>query len=290
MMLYLALRLAILLLGYLPFWFLYWLSNAMAFVCYHIGHRKDTITDNVRDAFPEKSADELKQLVKAVYRHFFDVMFVEGLKSFTASSRALLKRFDPCDLELVNDYYKQHKSVIVVMAHYANWEWGVTFPFLPKGIAFYKPLKNKYIDGYLRRNRARHHCELASVDNPALVFLKHRHELAVYALIADKQNVKKRDEKRVIWLPFLCKEAPFLLGPERYAKAFDYPVLYAFIQRGQGRGHYRHRFVLVSDEPKSEVLGGITKKWVGLLEQQVIEDPAAWLWFWATTRSRQQRL
>lgn len=289
MMPYLLLRSAILLFGYLPFWLLYCLSDILAFVFYHLGHRKSIIMENLIDAFPQKSAHELRQLTKEVYQHFFDVMFVESLKSFTASSATLLKRFNPCELELVNEYYRQHKSVIVVMAHYANWEWAVTFPFLSKGIAFYKPLKNVYIDRYLHRNRARHHCELASVDNPVATFLKHRHELTAYALIADKQNSKKRDEKRVMWLPFLGKDSPFLLGPERYAKAFNYPVLYAFIQRGKERGQYRHHFILVSGDPKSDAPGDITRRWVALLEKQVSDDPAAWLWFWAATRSRQRR-
>ena len=288
MIAYLALRLAILLLGYLPFWVLYRLSDCLTFIFYHLGIRQKIIIENLMDALPEKSTVEIQVLTTAVYRNFFDVMFVESLKGFTLSSAALLKHFDPCDLELVNEYYRQNKSVVLVMAHYANWEWGVTFPFLSKGVAFYKPLKNKHIDNYLRRSRARHHCELASVENPAVTFLKHRHEPTVFALIADKQNSKQRDAKRIIWLPFLGKESPFLLGPERYAKAFDYPVLYAFIERGARRGYYKHRFVLVADDPKVEVAGDITKRWAALLEQQVISDPAAWLWFWATTRSRQQ--
>lgn len=290
MIAYLALRLAIFSFGYLPFWVLYRFSDCLACLFYHLRIRKKTITDNLTDAFSQLSDKQIKKLIKAVYKNFFDVMFVEALKGFTASSKTLLKRFDLCDLELINDYYRQNKSVIVVMAHYANWEWGVTFPFLAKGVAFYKPIKNKYIDKYVCQNRARHHCELASIENPALTFLKHRHELTVYALIADKQNSKKRDEKRVMWLPFLGKESPFLLGPERYAKAFNYPVLYAFIQRTTCRGRYQHRFILVSDDPKSEDPGNITKRWAALLEKQVTTDPAGWLWFWAATRSRQQKI
>ncbi len=286
MIVYCALRLAILVFGYLPFGLLYRISDVLAFVFYHTGIRKKTIVSNLQQAFPEQSTADLKQITHKVYQNFFDVMFVEMIKSFTLSSKKLAARFHPGDVSLLEHYQKQNKSVIVVLGHYANWEWGVCVDHAYHRVAFYKPLKNRYIDQYVRRNRARHHFELASIYKPLSTFLKLRNTPSLYFLIADKQNVKQRHAKRVVWLPFLGRESPFLLGPETYARSFNYPVLYSQIRR-VGRGRYQHQLIEVADNPAEQPMHDITKTWVALLEQQVLEDPSAWFWFWAATRSRQ---
>ncbi len=288
MILYVLLRIVIVLFGYLPFWLLYRISDLLSALFYSCGIRKKTIIENISSAFPEQTKYELKKTVKAVYKNFFDVMFVEMLKSFTISSKALTKRFDPGDISLAERYWTENKSIIIVLGHYANWEWGVSGVHDYHCIAFYKPLKNNYIDHYIRQNRSRHQFQLASIKKPLPVFLKSRNRRSAYFLIADKQNVKKRHLKRIMWLPFLGKESPFLLGPETYARSFDYPVLYSKIQR-VGRGRYQHQLVSIAESSADLPVGEVTKRWVCELEKQVIENPASWLWFWATTRSRQSR-
>jgi KDO2-lipid IV(A) lauroyltransferase len=289
MILYLALRLAIFVFGYLPFWLLYRISDCLSFLFYTLGIRRKTIFENLKSSFPDKTNQQINKQIKKVYKNFFDVMFVEMLKGFTISSKALAKRFDPGDLSLAEGYWQARKSMIIVLGHYANWEWGVSVAHNFNCIAFYKPIKNKYIDSYIRRNRARHQFELASINKPLPAFLKSRDKLSAYFLIADKQNVKKRHLKRIVWLPFLGKESPFLLGPEKYAKSFEYPVLYSKIKR-IGRGRYQHQLISVADDPAALPAEEITKRWVSILEEQVTEDPSSWLWFWATTQSRQQHL
>ncbi len=287
MMLYLLLRLAILVFGYLPFWLLYVLSDVLTFIFYSFGIRRDTIEENLKVSFPDKAQKQITQLTKSIYRNFFDVMVVEMLKNFTVSRKVMKRRFDPGDTSLAKRYYAEGKSLILVLGHYANWEWGVSVTDQYNCVAFYKPLKNKYIDRYVKRNRARHQFILASIMKPLPTFLKYRDQQTAYFLLADKQNAKKRHLKRVIWLPFLGQDTPFLLGPAKYAEQFNYPIFYSKIMR-VSRGHYKHTLIPISENPANEDPAVVTERWVRTLEQQVIEDPASWLWFFATTRSRQQ--
>lgn len=287
MIMYVLLRLSIVVFGYLPFWFLYRLSDVLSFICYYFGIRRETIEQNLEISFPNKSQQQMRQLTKSVYRNFFDVMVVEMLKNFTISGKMMRRRFDPGDISIAKDYYAKGRSLILVLGHYANWEWGVSVTDQYKCVAFYKPLKNKYIDRYVKRNRARHQFILASIMKPLPTFLKYRDQQTAYFLLADKQNAKKRHLKRVIWLPFLGQDTPFLLGPAKYAEQFNYPILYSKIMR-VSRGHYKHELILISENPASEDPVIITERWVRTLEQQVTQDPASWLWFFATTRSRQR--
>ncbi|PHQ80581.1 MAG: hypothetical protein COB66_04415 [Coxiella sp. (in: Bacteria)] len=289
MILYLLLRIAILVFGYLPFWLLYRFSDVLSVVCNLLGVRKKTIHDNLDGAFPDLSSKQKRKLTKGVYRNFFDVMFVEMIKSFTISTHALAKRFDPGDVAILKRYHQEGQSLISVTGHYANWEWGVSAAVDYNCVAFYKPLKNRYMDRYIRQNRSRHHFELASVTKPVPTFLKYRDQATFYFLIADKQNVKKKHLKRVMWLPFLGKKSPFLLGPEKYARSFNYPVFYSKVRR-VGRGRYQHQLIELCADPSTLDEGELTRRWVAILEEQVQADPAAWLWFWATTRSRQDAL
>ena len=286
---YLLLRIAVLVFGYLPFWLLYRFSDVLSVVFNLLGVRKKTIHDNLDGAFPKLSCKQKRTLTKGVYRNFFDVMFVEMIKSFTISTRSLEKRFHPGDIAMLKRYHQAGQSLIAVMGHYANWEWGVSMAYDHNCVAFYKPIKNYYTDRYIRRNRSRHHFELASVTKPVPTFLKYRDQATFYFLIADKQNVKKRHLKRVMWLPFLGQKSPFLLGPEKYARSFNYPVFYSKITR-VGRGRYQNQLIELCTDPSALDEGELTRRWVAILEEQVRADPAAWLWFWATTRSRQDAL
>lgn len=287
--LYLAFRIAVLSFAYLPFWVIYRLSDFSAWLMHHVLRiRRDTVVENLRRSFPDKSSKELNKLVKKTYQNFCDVMIFETLKSFSMSSKQINKRFRLLNPELGQRYEQEQRSLIAVVGHYANWEWG-TSKHQQGGyecIDFYKPLKNKYIDHYVRVNRARHGSQLRSVLKAPSTFLGTRDRVCCYTLIADKQNIKRKRFKSVMWLPFLGQDSPFLIGPEKYAKSFNCTVIYGKIDRVK-RGYYTLEVVPVCEDPQSAKDGFITQSWVSHLEKQVKHDPASWLWFFAATRARQ---
>ena len=76
----------------LPFRVLYILSDLLFPVIYYlVGYRKKVVFDNIRNAFPEKTEEEVELLAKKFYRHFLDVVF-EILKMRTISPKNLNKR------------------------------------------------------------------------------------------------------------------------------------------------------------------------------------------------------
>ena len=114
----------------LPFPVLYGLSDVTFFILYYVfPYRKKIVMQNLRSSFPEKPDDELKRIRRKFYHHFCDLIF-ESLKVFTASEKAILKRVNVVNPELLESYYRRGKSLVLATGHYANWEWtAVTLPF-----------------------------------------------------------------------------------------------------------------------------------------------------------------
>ena len=70
-------------LSILPFRVLYFISDFIFLIIYHIiGYRKKVVLDNLKLVFPEKTEKELLQIQKKFYHHFVDV-FIEMLKTFS---------------------------------------------------------------------------------------------------------------------------------------------------------------------------------------------------------------
>ena len=107
----------------LPFRILYYISDFFYLLTYYvIGYRKKIVLSNLKLAFPEKKEQELLEIRKKFYKHFVDI-FMEMIKTFTISKKELDKHYTYTNIELIKELKKDGKSVILISAHYANWEW-----------------------------------------------------------------------------------------------------------------------------------------------------------------------
>src|SRR6185436_20488953 len=95
-------------------------------------YRQKVILENLRKSFPLKGEKELNVLKKKTYRNLCDLI-VESVKAFSISAKQLRRRMKISNPELLEKYYQQGKSVIVVTSHYGNWEWGgMASPFVSR--------------------------------------------------------------------------------------------------------------------------------------------------------------
>jgi KDO2-lipid IV(A) lauroyltransferase len=65
----------------------------------------------------------------------------------TISSNEINKRFVITNLDLVKEY-ESNKSIMLLVSHYASWEWLVVLnkKMRFKGVVVYKKVNNKYFD------------------------------------------------------------------------------------------------------------------------------------------------
>jgi KDO2-lipid IV(A) lauroyltransferase len=265
-------------LGLIPFFILYPLSNLVSFVLYRIvGYRKSVVRENLSRSFPQFDTKSLRRLERLSYKNLSDVL-LEGIKGFTMTRGQIRRRHFVVNPEILDPFKAEGRTVISLPSHYGNWEWGSLSPGLfikdYKIVAFYKPLTNPYADRFVRKNRSRTGTMLASIYKTNATFDSLKNERSAYIMAADQSP---SNAKNVVWVNFLGIETAFLHGPEKYATKYNYPVFFVDIQRIK-RGIYRLELSLLSDNPAELEPGEITRRYAGKLEEAILKKPENWLW------------
>ncbi|HZY80852.1 MAG TPA: lipid A biosynthesis acyltransferase [Cyclobacteriaceae bacterium] len=261
----------------LPFGVLYVLSDILAFLMYYVvGYRKKVVFENLKNSFPNKSNAEITAIAKKFYRHFCDLT-LESLKMFSISAEDANKRVQYLDTDIPKKYYDQGKSIIVAMAHYNNWEFiavTVDRATQQQAYAIYKPLTNEYFDKKIRTSRQKYGLTMMHIRTVKEDFEKMKNDLtATYFLIDQAPSMHSKPH----WMTFLNQDTGVLPGTEKYAKDYNYPVVFLDVQKPK-RGYYVARFIDVTGDPRSTAENDITEKTNRILEEFIVAKPEFWLW------------
>lgn len=261
----------------LPFPILYGFSNFLFFVFYYIlGYRKKVVLGNIQRSFPKLTAQEQEDICKKFYKHFCDLI-LESLKAFTISEKEVLKRVTCKNPEGINKYFDQGKSVIIAGGHYNNWEiFAVAVDKLIKHqvVGIYKPLTNKYFDEKMRNTRGKYGLEMISTKSVKQYLDQHLNDLTATIFAIDQSP---SNPNSAYWTTFLNQDTGVLFGTEKYAKDYNYPVVFGRINK-EKRGHYSFEFFDVTDKPQETAYGEITEKITRMLETDINKQPEYWLW------------
>lgn len=264
-------------LSYLPFKVLYFISDALFILIYRfIGYRKKVVFSNLRNSFPDKSEEEIEKIARKFYRHFCDLA-VESVKGFSISKKQLSRRLVIENPEVIDEYFKQGKDVIVAGGHYGNWEWcGFAMPIHVQHvcIGIYAPLTDPFFDKKVISNRQRYGLVLCPMKETRQYMSHDYGNPKATFFIADQSPASI---KRAHWMQFLNQDTPVYTGTERFSQYFDIPVLF-FGLRKVKRGYYTGRFELLTDKPNETPEFDITERLNRRIEQQILEQPEHWLW------------
>ncbi|HPE17082.1 MAG TPA: lysophospholipid acyltransferase family protein [Tenuifilaceae bacterium] len=271
--------LLVVLVGLLPFPFLYAISNFLGFLLRNVfGYRRKVIDSNLRRVFPELNENQHKKLVRLSYKNLADI-FLESIKSFTMTPKQVIRRHRVVNPEVLNQFYLSNRSVIGVTAHYCNWEWGSLSASLQTNfnvVALYKRIDNKIIDRFVRSNRSKFGTTLASISETSKTFESYSSKLSAFLMAADQRTLRSR-RHLAYKVNFLGIETLFLHGPEKYARLYNLPVVYIDVQRKK-RGFYEVELSVLADNPQELPDGEITRRYAKTLEQIIRKQPENWLW------------
>lgn len=265
------------LLALIPLRGLYLLADLIYyFLIYVLKYRKKYVMENLRNSFPEKSENELKDIARRFYRHFCDLV-VEILRIAHMKDKELLRRMTFPDIEILHELYDKKKNIIIVTGHYNNWEWLHHYPLISgyRCLVVYMPLANKYFDKWMNNSRSCFGGVLLPFDDTYRMVLDfyRKNELFLVGLIADQAPPPESPW----WTTFLHQETAFFLGPEKIAKKLDMTVIYQKINKIR-RGYYNVTYEVITDDPKNTKPFEITETFIRLLERDVREKPEYWLW------------
>lgn len=268
--------------SFLPLSMLYFLADCLVYplLRYVVRYRLKIVRKNIRLSFPEKSEAEHNAIVNAFYHHFADVL-VEIIHGYRASDEEMRQRVCFENMELLEDLAHKKHGVIAYLGHVCNWEWiaDLSNQFADKSIVeynVYRRQKNPRADKAMLELRKKRGGECVEKNQllRKLVQLRHAPYPYVIGLIADQ---KPSPRNAHTWTTFLHQDTAFLDGGEVLARKFDLGVVYANITSPK-RGYYRIRFEQITDDASSMPDGSITLSYARLLEANIQEQPARWLW------------
>ncbi|KAF2333998.1 MAG: lysophospholipid acyltransferase family protein [Flavobacterium nitrogenifigens] len=266
------------LISILPFPIFYLFSDFVCFLVYRvIGYRKKVVRENLALTLPHLNDAERKVIEKKFYKHMCD-LFLEMVKTMSMSPEEMERRFHVTNIDLVLDYAKRGKSVILVASHYASYEWLLTInPKLGfQGVAVYKRLANPYFDRLIRKIRSKYNTEMIETRKAIPTMAKNQREgiLSLYGLASDQSP---KMERIFHSMKFMGVEVPVHTGAETLAKKYDLAVLFVEVKKVR-RGYYEATFIPLADNPKEFENFKITEMYLKEVEKQILEAPEFYLW------------
>ncbi len=262
----------------LPFRLLYAFSDVVyIFLYYIVGYRKKTVRNNLSLALPNLSPQKRLEIEKKSYRHLCD-MFMEMIKTMSISEKEMNKRFVFSNLDVYLELEKKGKSIALMCAHYASYEWVISMNkhITFDGFAIYKKIANSHFDQLVKKIRSKFKAYLITTKETISVMQQNANQnrKSVYGFAGD-QSPKLKNAYH--WATFMGVTVPVHTGAEMLSKRFDLNMIFLKVKKVK-RGYYEATFSVLTDQVNEIPNYEITDRFVKLVEQQILEAPEYYLW------------
>jgi tetraacyldisaccharide-1-P 4'-kinase/lauroyl/myristoyl acyltransferase len=225
---------------------------------------------NLRAAFPDRDAGELRRTLDECWRHFGR----EGLQAVQAqklTAEEIAARCEFVNTHILDEAVARGKGVILISAHWGGWEVaGLALTSLVRNVrTVARPLDNELLERDLQAIRARTGAEVIDRRRAARALLKGLAENAVIVLLPD-QAVQPREG---VLVPFLGRPAWTTPAPAKMALRGGSTIVFAFcIPDG-----LRHRLEF-QESIQTDQLTGEERDATVLTAQRITARPDLWLW------------
>ena len=262
----------------LPFRLLYILSDFVCFWVYNVfGYRKSTVRKNLALTLPHLNTKERLDIERKFYTHMCD-MFLEMIKTMNISDKEINRRFVITNIELIKEYEKKGKSVVIMCAHYASWEWliNIAKKINFSSIGIYKKINNKYFDKLIRDIRSRLKAELVETKK-TVDLMEYNEANGIKAFYGFASDQSPQLLKAKYWDNFMGMEVPVYTGAEMLAKKLDMNMIFIRVKKVK-RGFYAATIIPLVDNPRDYPDYEITSMFLREVEKQILEAPEFYFW------------
>ncbi|MBR6760277.1 MAG: lysophospholipid acyltransferase family protein [Alistipes sp.] len=243
---------------------------------YVMRYRRKVAMENLRNSFPEKSEKEIREICRKSYCNLAE-QIINTISKAGVSNEELLHRMDIHGVDEVAKIIGE-QSCVFLSAHFGPWEAGTTTSLsMPNHITVgvYHPLKNRVMDELMKRIRTHTRVELVPMKQTMRYFIQRsRQKPLIMGLIADQSPQRRAGQQ---WFKFLNQWTAFFDGGEVLARKYNLPVIY-FSPRRIKAGIYEANMSIVYDGKEQVAEYEITKRYINLLEQDIISHPEMWMW------------
>lgn len=263
------------LLSFLPLWLLYLISDLL-YIVICLGYRKKIVVQNLAHAFANKTAQQRQSIQKAFYQHLCDLL-LEHIKALTITPQLLLEQVTIKDIEAIERFYKQGKSIILVSGHFGNWEWIADALALQTSYticAGYQPLHHKGIDRTVLDVRNRFQRKVIPMADLFRHMKTYKGPPQATTLLIDQAPFHRGNGYATT---FLSQPTTVGLTAAKLAQKCNQPIFYIQIDRIK-RGKYQARPILLAERPAQLPAQEIAEGYTRRLEADILQNPPFWLW------------
>ena len=282
------------LLSKLPLSLLYRVGDFFSWVAGKVIHyRSDVVWINISRSFPDKKYKELKTIYKDFYRHLGEL--IAEFIWFGGSTFKKLRKQEIVKItnsQLLADIRDKAPSVTLLSTHCGNWELmgglpgydshdGAPFAFSERDIyVVYKKLSSEVSDRVFALNRIAPleivgtECEVES-KNILRFSIANKDRKCLYIYPADQAPYKGTGKHPIG--EFMHQPTNAMMGSMGLACKLSHAVVYMGMKRLE-RGRYEVSFTPICEDASQMTPEEILRKYYDLLEQELNETPANWLW------------
>ncbi len=257
------------------------LSGLLAGLFYYfIPIRKETVFENLTKAFPEKDNGEIKQIAFNNYKSFSTALIEILLMPY-------LSRFEIENIldtpeegkQLILNSYKKEKGVILLSAHFGNWEYIAASVSAQINEPFYvivKSQRNPYVNNWMNRARTTWINKIVPLGVSVREIFKQLKEKHIVAMVADQ-----RGPSDGIRVNFLGRRSSVYPGPAMLALKTGAPVLFGIAVRQKDYSYKVYLEEISMDnlpESDEDKIIEISQRHTDILEKYIRQYPEQWLW------------
>lgn len=254
-------------------------SSIIAFFFYYIiPIRKDVTLDNLTKAFPDFSDKKIKQIAYGSYKSFCitlaEILYMPWLSLDELKNEVICENRD-----LILQRFNEGNGVILLSAHFGNWEFlatSVAAQINKKFCVVVKPQRNPYVTDWLNKVRTRWTNDVVSlgvsIRNVYSVLLNK----GIVAMVADQ-----RGPEESIKLNFFGRMTSVYTGPAILSLKTNAPLIYGIMIR-QKDFTYKVEITEIDrnnlpddQEGKIKIL---SERSLNYLEKIIKQYPEQWLW------------
>jgi KDO2-lipid IV(A) lauroyltransferase len=259
-----------------------------------LGRLRQVGLRNLQMAFPEKTEQERKHILRGVYRSLgWQLAEFCKMSSYTLESASKFIRYDGLDHYLAAS--AKGKGVFVLTGHLGAWELSSYFHSLagyPMSLVI-RRLDNPLVDAFVNRIRCLHGNKVIHKDDFARGLLTAMHRGETVGILMDTNMTPPQG----IFVPYFGVQACTASGLARVALKSGAAVLPGFLVWEPSEQKYVLRFgkeldLVRTGDAESDILAN-TALFTRTLESCVRRYPDQWLWVhrrWKTRPAGEDRL
>ena len=255
-----------------------WVGRRLGDIAYHVNVKRRSIAyANLKSAFPEKKACEIKRILRLHYRNL-GMSVVELLKLPVMGKKYLNTHVQFENFEGMENAHRKGKGVILLTAHFGNWEIS-SLAASARGHAisvFAREQKYARLNGLLNRSREMTGCKVITKGFSLRDIVRTLHDNGMVGMLADQDAGANG-----MFINFLHRPASTAQGPVSFALKTGALILPCFIRRKE---HGRHALEinkpleLVQTGDKDKDIKRNLENITDMLEDRIRRFPDQWLW------------